>query len=108
MTDMTDKRVILTTSGSEEEAGKIAQYLVENRLAACVNIVAQVKSIYRWEGKIESAWEWLLIVKTTAANFPRVRDAIRGLHSYDVPECIMLPIEDGSTSYLHWIEDSVE
>ncbi|HLV88037.1 MAG TPA: divalent-cation tolerance protein CutA [Candidatus Sulfotelmatobacter sp.] len=105
---MTDKRIVLTTCGSEEEAGKIAQYLVENRLAACVNILPQMRSVYRWQGKVESAPEWLLLVKTIAPNFERVRDAIRTLHSYEVPECVMLSIEDGSSSYLQWIEDSVE
>jgi periplasmic divalent cation tolerance protein len=105
---MTDKRIVLSTCGSLEEAEKIARYLVENRLAACVNVIPQVKSIYRWQGKLESAAEWLLLVKTTAERFPRVRDAIRGLHSYEVPECIVIPVEDGSASYLHWIEDSVK
>jgi periplasmic divalent cation tolerance protein len=105
---MTDKRIVLSTCGSLEEAEKIARYLVENRLAACVNVIPQVKSIYRWQGKLESAAEWLLLVKTTAERFPRVRDAIRGLHSYEVPECIVIPVEDGSASYLQWIEDSVK
>jgi len=105
---MTDKRVVLTNCGSQEEAEKIAQSLVGNRLAACVNVLPRVHSIYRWQGKVESATEWMLLVKTTAANFPKVRDAIRVLHSYELPECIMLPIEDGSAAYLQWIDDSVE
>jgi periplasmic divalent cation tolerance protein len=104
---MTDKRIVLTTCGSEDEAQRIANYLVENQLAACVNLIPQVNSIYRWQGKVESAWEWLLLVKTTAQKFPQVRDAIRGLHSYEVPECVAISIEDGSASYLQWIEDSV-
>lgn len=104
---MTNKRIVLTTCGSEEEAGKIAQYLVENRLAACVSVMSQVRSTYRWQSKVESAWEWLVVVKTTAENWSQVRDAIRGLHSYEVPECIVIPIEDGSESYLQWIDDSV-
>lgn len=105
---MTDKRLVLTTCGSEEEAERIALYLVENFLAACVNVIPQMKSIYRWQGKVESAREWLLIVKTTAKNFADVRDAIRGLHSYEVPECISLSVDDGSTTYLRWIDDSVK
>lgn len=105
---MTDKRIVLTTCGSEEEGEKIARYLVENQFAACVNVMPQVRSIYRWQGEVESALEWLLIVKTTDNNFPQVRDAIRSLHSYEVPECIVIPIEDGSASYLQWIEDSVK
>jgi len=104
---MTDKRVVLTTCGSEKEAHKIAQHLVENHLAACVNIIPQVRSIYRWEGKIESAQEWLLLVKTTQEKFSPVRDAIRSLHSYELPECIAFSIEDGSAAYLQWIVDNV-
>ncbi|HKT88659.1 MAG TPA: divalent-cation tolerance protein CutA [Candidatus Sulfotelmatobacter sp.] len=105
---MTDKRIVLSTAGSEEEARKIARYLVERQLAACVNIVPQIESIYRWQGKIESSREWLLLIKTTAANFSQVRDAIGELHSYDLPECIALSIEDGSADYLRWIEESVK
>jgi len=102
---MTDKRIVLSTAGSEEEARNIARELIERRLAACVNIVPQVESIYRWQGKIESNREWLLLIKTTAEKFERVRDAIRELHSYDLPECIALAIEDGSPEYLRWLED---
>jgi periplasmic divalent cation tolerance protein len=105
---MTDKRIVLTTCGSEEEADRIARYLVENLLAACVNIVPEIKSIYRWQDKVESAREWLLIVKTTAKNFTEVRDAIRGLHSYELPECISLAVDDGSASYLQWIDESLK
>ena len=104
---MTDKRIVLTTAGSEEEARKIARALVERRVAACVNIVPQITSIYRWQGKVEEAREWLLIVKTTAAAFGQVRGAIAELHSYELPECICLTIEDGSPAYLQWIADSV-
>jgi|SRR5215831_20390118 len=105
---MTDKRVVLCTCASETEAERIAHHLVENRLAACVNLVSQVKSIYRWEGKVESAWEWLLIVKTNAEKFPDVSEAIRGLHSYEVPECISIPVDNGSASYLAWIDESLK
>ena len=104
---MTDKQIVLTTAGSEDEARKIAQHLVENRLAACVNIVPQVESIYRWQDKVESSREWLLVVKSTADKFAAVRDAIRALHSYDVPECIALSIEEGSPQYLQWLGESV-
>ena len=102
---MTDKRIVLTTAGSEEEARNIARELVERRLAACVNIVPQVESIYRWQGKVESAREWLLVIKTTAERFEKVRDAIRELHSYDLPECIAVAVEDGSPEYLNWLAD---
>ena len=105
---MTDKRIVLSTAGSEDEARKIAPALVERRLAACVNIVGPIHSVYRWKGAVESAAEHLLVIKdSTAAAFPRVRDAIRELHSYDLPECIMLPVEAGSEEYLTWIGESV-
>jgi periplasmic divalent cation tolerance protein len=104
---MTDKRIVLSTAGSQEEARKLAHHLVEHQLAACVNIVPQIESIYRWQGKVESSQEWLLLIKTTAERFPAVRDAIRELHSYDLPECVTLTIEDGSPDYLKWLADSV-
>lgn len=105
---MTDKRIVLSTAGSEEEARKIANALVECQLAACVNIVPQIESVYRWQGKMESAREWLLLIKTTAEKFAAVRDAIRELHSYDLPECISINIEDGSAAYLEWIATNVK
>jgi periplasmic divalent cation tolerance protein len=104
---MTDKRLVLTTAGSEEDARKIARHLVERRLAACVNIIPQVTSIYRWQSKTEETREWLLVVKTTAAAFGQVRQAIVELHSYELPECICLAIEDGSPAYMQWIAESV-
>ena len=104
---MTDKRIVLSTAGSEEEARKIARHLVENQLAACVNIVPRIESVYRWEGKVESNHEWLLVIKTTGERFPAVRDAVRELHSYELPECIAISIEDGSTDYLEWIGQAV-
>ncbi len=105
---MTDKRIVLSTAGSEEEARKIANALVERQLAACVNIVPQIESVYRWQGKMESAREWLLLIKTTAEKFAAVRDAIRELHSYDLPECISINIEDGSAAYLEWIAANIK
>jgi len=105
---MTDKRIVLTTTGSQEEARKIAHGLVERRLAACVNILGPMESVYRWQGKVEAAPEFLLVIKTTASAFARVRDAIQELHSYDVPECVMLNIEDGSEAYLTWLGEAVE
>ncbi len=104
---MTDKRIILTTAGSEEEARRIACHVVEERLAACVNIVPQIVSIYRWQNEVEESREWLLIIKTTAAAFAAVSQAIAELHSYDLPECICLTIEDGSSHYLQWIGESI-
>ncbi|HKU27115.1 MAG TPA: divalent-cation tolerance protein CutA [Candidatus Sulfotelmatobacter sp.] len=105
---MTDKRIVLSTAGSQEEAHKIAHFIVEHHLAACVNIVPHIESIYRWQGKMESSTEWLLLIKTTQEKFPAVRDAVGRLHSYDLPECVVLAIEDGSAPYLEWIAESTK
>lgn len=104
---MTDKRVLLSTTSSREEARKIASELVSRRLAACVNIVGPIESIYRWQGQVENAAEFLLMIKTTVEQFASVRDAIVELHSYKVPELIQLPIENGLEDYLSWIGESV-
>lgn len=104
---MNDKKIVLTTAGSREEAEEIAHALVERRLAACVNLVGPIHSVYRWQGKVETAAEHLLLIKTTAALFDSVAKAIRELHSYELPECVELPIEAGSVEYLRWIEESV-
>jgi len=104
---MTEKRIVLSTAGSEDEARKIARHLVERRLAACVNIIPQIESMYRWQGDVESSREWLLVIKTSVERFAEVRAAIQELHSYDLPECIALAIEDGSEEYLNWIETAV-
>ena len=105
---MSNARIVLTTAGSVEEARKLARALVENRLAACVNVVPQVESIYHWQGKVESAAEWLLVIKTMARSFPGVQATIEALHSYEVPECIMLDVSDGDLEYLDWIAGSVD
>ena len=104
---MTDKKLVLTTCGSAEEARRLAHQLVERRLAACVNIVPQIESAYRWQGKVETASEFLLLIKTTAAVFDSLRRAIQELHSYEVPECIAISIDAGTSSYLDWMAESV-
>jgi periplasmic divalent cation tolerance protein len=104
---MTDKIIVLTTAGSRQEAEEIASALLERRLAACVNILGPVHSIYRWKGAVESASEHVLLIKTLSGEFIRVRDAIRELHSYELPECITIRVEDGAAAYLAWIEDSL-
>lgn len=103
---MSAARIVLTTTGSQAEAQKIAHALVERKLAACVNIVPQIESVYRWQGKVESATEWLLLIKTQAEVFERVRDAIKELHSYELPECVMLEVNGGSQEYLKWISEN--
>jgi len=106
---LTDKILVLVTCGSRKEARKIAHALVGQRLAACVSeIGVPVASTYRWKGKVESAKEFLLLIKTTKKRFEAVRDAVRKLHSYEVPEVIALPIAAGLRAYLNWIAESVK
>ena len=105
---MTDYRIVLTTAGSVDEAERIASVLVEAELAACVNIVSPVTSVYRWKGALQKEQEWLLLIKTTASAFDRVSKKIRELHSYDLPECIQVPIEAGTAEYLNWIAENVK
>jgi periplasmic divalent cation tolerance protein len=105
---MTDKVVVLVTCSSAEEAGRIASALVEERLAACVNISSPIRSVYRWQGKVCDEAEVLLVIKTARELFDRVRRAVERLHSYQVPEVICLPIIDGAPNYLNWIGVSVK
>ena len=95
-------QLILTTAGSEEQARQIARALVERRLAACVNIVAHACSIYRWKGEIQEEEEKLLLIKSSRRLFERVRETIREVHSYEVPEVLALPVDDGDADYLAW------
>jgi periplasmic divalent cation tolerance protein len=105
---MTDKIVVLVTCGSAKEARKIGRALVEAKLAACANVLGSpVQSIYRWNGKVESAREFLIVLKTSRRCFAAMERAIRRLHSYDVPEIVTLPIAKGSRDYLKWISQSV-
>ena len=106
---MTDKIIVLVTCGSRKDARKIARALVGQRLAACVSeIGVPVASTYRWKGRVESAKEILLLIKTDKKRFAEVRDAVRKLHSYEVPEIIALSIAAGSRTYLDWIAESVK
>ena len=108
MKSMAEPIVVLVTCGSEEEAVKIANSLVEERLAACVNMISPVRSIYRWEGKIWDEREWMLIIKTQKRRFEDLEKKVKSLHSYTVPEIIALPIIEGSASYLNWLEENTE
>jgi periplasmic divalent cation tolerance protein len=105
---MTDKRLVLSTVATNEEARVIAGALVEKRLAACVNIVGPIQSIYRWKDAVEDSQEFLLLIKTTEAQFSQLRDELKQLHSYEVPECIAIEVEDGLPAYLEWIGESVK
>ncbi|MBZ5662683.1 MAG: divalent-cation tolerance protein CutA [Acidobacteriia bacterium] len=105
---LTDKLVVLVTCGSAAEARRIARAVVQARLAACVNILpGAVTSIYRWKGKVESASERLLLIKTSKKQLAKLRAAVVRMHSYDVPEFIALPIAAGSPAYLDWIEENL-
>lgn len=101
-------KLVLSTAGSKEEALRIAHALVEEELAACVNVVGPIESVYRWQGKVESAQEFLMLVKTTDARAASVAERIRSLHSYELPEAIEIDIEGGSADYLNWIAKSVQ
>ncbi|HUL29349.1 MAG TPA: divalent-cation tolerance protein CutA [Thermodesulfobacteriota bacterium] len=105
---MSNPIVALVTCGSEDEAIKIAYGLVESRLAACVNLVAPIRSVYRWEGKIWDEKEWLLIIKTERHRFEEMEKKVKSLHSYSVPEIISLSISEGSSAYLNWITENTE
>ncbi len=98
--------VLMITAGSEQEAHKIAELLVNARKAACVNIVPRVDSLFRWKGKIESAHESLLLVKTRASLLSEVISLVKQVHSYHVPEIIALPIVGGSREYLKWLDSA--
>ena len=100
--------VVIVTCGSEEEALKVAHALVEEHLAACANVVSPIRSIYRWEGKVWDEKEWLLIIKTQRSRFEELEKRVRSLHSYTTPEIIALPIVEGSSPYLRWIEEMTE
>ncbi len=100
-------RIVLVTCASITEARRIGRSAVETKLAACVNIVAGVESIYRWKGKVEQAREVLAVMKTTAGRLRELEREVKRLHSYDVPEFIVLPIMAGSREYLKWIGENV-
>lgn len=97
--------IVFITTSSSKEAGLIANSLVELRLAACVNIVPGIKSIYIWKGKKESSREYLLIAKARKLNFNKLKKHVKSLHSYDVPEIIGIAIDNADKDYLHWMEE---
>ena len=99
---------VFTTTETKEEAEKIAQYLVEQKLAACVQITGPIASTYRWKGKVENAQEWLCLIKTREDFYDKVEKAIKKLHSYETPEIIAVQIVKGSKEYLNWIEETYE
>lgn len=103
----TDAIVVLMTAGSREEAARLADMLVGSHLAACVQIMPEMESIYRWEGQIRRDPETLLLVKTVSANFGAIESAVRSLHTYQTPEIIALPVTNVSAPYLQWLGENV-
>jgi len=104
---MTDKIIVFVTCESTEQAERIAQVLVTDKLAACVNVVPGVKSCYVWEGKLTWSNEVLLLVKTTRGRFDQLQDRVKAMHSYSVPEIVGVTIEDAFDKYIEWIDRSV-
>lgn len=103
-----DYHLVLNTCPDEETARRLARDLVGERLVACVNLLPRIASVYRWEGKVEEAEEWLLLAKTTAARLDAVCEWLADNHPYRVPEVIAVPITAGLPAYLAWIDASVE
>ena len=104
---MTDKIVVFSACATEDEAEKIARTLVESRLAACVNSMPGARSIYRWQGAIESAGEWLLIIKSSRRVFAQLCGALERAHSYHIPEVLAVPVVEGAPNYLNWMEEEL-
>jgi Uncharacterized protein involved in tolerance to divalent cations len=104
---MTDKIIVLSSCSSAAEADGIARQLLEKRLAACVNVLAGARSLYRWQGAIEEAAECLLIIKSRQDLWEPLRAEIQRLHSYEVPEILLLAIKDGSPKYLDWLNEEL-
>jgi periplasmic divalent cation tolerance protein len=102
----TDYVIVMTTLPADADAATFAQALVEARLAACVNLLPEMESIYRWEGQVEQERERQLVIKTSRARIVALWERVRELHPYDVPELIVLPIVDGSDAYLRWVGES--
>lgn len=104
---MTDKILAFTTCDSQAEAERLARALVDRRLAACVNILPPITSVYRWQGNVEQTQEWLLFIKTSAPLFENLKLQLPSLHSYQVPELIGVPILDGAAPYLAWLDENL-
>ena len=104
---MTDKVIVFVTCESRQQAEQIAQAVVSEKLAACVNIIPGVQSVFFWEGKLTSAEEVLCLMKTTHGRFVQLQDRIKALHSYEVPEIVCVTIEEASLAYEKWVDESI-
>ncbi len=98
--------VVLVTTPSADEGERIGRAVVNERLAACVNVVGPIRSVYRWKGAVEDAQEWLLVIKARAADLDALETRVRALHSYDVPEVLALPVYGGAAAYLAWLDEA--
>ena len=104
---MTNARIVLTTIGEKEAADELARQLVERRLAACVNIVGPIRSVYRWQNQVHNDPEYLLVIKTTAERVNPLQSVLKTLHPYELPECVEVAVTGGSEEYLAWVADEV-
>jgi periplasmic divalent cation tolerance protein len=104
---MTEKIVVLSNCGSEEEARRVARALVEARVAACVNIVPGIQSVYHWQGAIQEDPEWMLVIKSTRPMFDSLAAELRKIHSYQVPEVLAIPVIAGDQNYLDWMDREI-
>jgi periplasmic divalent cation tolerance protein len=104
---MTDKIVVLSTCSNLEEGEKLARLLVEERLAACVNVVPRVRSFYRWKGAVEAAEECLMVIKSSRGLFAELSLALARAHSYELPEALAVPVLEGTADYLRWLGENL-
>jgi len=104
---MSDAIVVFLTAASADEARRIANELVERRLAACVQILPEIESVYRWKDEVQREKEILILAKTTDARFADLEKAVRAIHSYETPEIVAVPLVAGSVAYLSWLEENV-
>lgn len=103
---MTNARIVLTTVGVHETADKLAEQLVERRLAACVNIIGPIHSVYRWKGKVEREQEYLLLIKSNVQRAEQLSSVLKELHPYELPELLEITISGGSSEYLAWLAEN--
>lgn len=104
---MTDTVIVLCTFGNEQDAMRVGSALVEARLAACVNVLPGIRSVFRWKGELQDADEVLTLIKTTQEGFPALRDRLKELHPYETPEILAIPVLDGFADYLSWVREQV-